>query len=188
MSWHTDQLKYALGLGGLVTFYGLISLIVFVGGQQFGLKLTEQIVIVAIVLLTLPFALVIGYFLTRSKKPKETDESAAAPSAPEMANGNGNNGQSAAPQKMNAPSGKYEELTANADTAISFLKTSNLSGAKGAEALYSLPFFVFAGAPRSGKTSLVLSSGLNFQALPNQRQSEQSVVRPTLSNRRRSGC
>ncbi|MGI8468509.1 MAG: type VI secretion system membrane subunit TssM, partial [Pyrinomonadaceae bacterium] len=33
--------------------------------------------------------------------------------------------------------------------------------------------------PKSGKTSLVLSSGLNFQNLPSQRQSEQKSIRPT---------
>ena len=182
MSWHSEQLKYALGLGGLVTFYGLITLVVFVAGSQFNLKLTEQIVIVAIVLLTLPFALVIGYFLTRKKKKKDAPE-LQQPQAPQVAGGADGNGQSAPqqPQKISAPSGKYEELTTNADTAIQFLKSSNLAGAKGAEAVYNLPFYVFAGTPRSGKTSLVLSSGLNFQALPNQRQSEQTQVRPTRS-------
>ena len=172
MSWQTDQLKYALGLGGLVSFYGLVSLIVFIGGRQFGLHLTYQIVIVAIILLTLPFALVIGYFATRKKKVKqEKVEQPAEATAAE-------NGQPQ-PAKTGAPNGKYADLTQNADTAIQFLKSSNIAGTKGAEAVYSLPFFVFAGGPKSGKTSLVLSSGLNFQALPNQRQSEQTQVRPT---------
>lgn len=170
MSWHTNQLKYVLGFGGLVSFYGLISLIVFIGGQQFGIRLTERVVIIAVVLITLPFALIIGYFLTRKKK-------AVAPEKPLDAQ-TPENGQPS-PAKINQSNGKYAELTQNADTAFQFLKTSNLAGTKGAEAIYSLPFFVFAGAPKSGKTSLVLSSGLNFQTLPNQRQSEQAQVRPT---------
>lgn len=183
MSWHTDQLKYALGLGGLVSFYGLISIIILVGGNRFGIELTYQIVVIAIVLLTLPFALIIGFVVARRAKKKEKAEEQAAQAAAanaQSASENGQNGQPA-PQKTGAPSGKYEELTSNADTAVNFLKTSNLSGTKGTDALYSLPFFVFAGAPRSGKTSLVLSSGLNFHTLPNQRQSEQSLVRPTRS-------
>lgn len=175
MSWHTDQLKYALGLGGLVSFYGLVSVIVFVAGQQFGINLTTTIVVVALVLLTLPIALVIGYLATRRKKKPEL--AAAAPEAAAAANGDAAAAQPAA--KLNQPSGKYEELTQSADTAVNYLKSSNLAGAKGAEAIYSLPFFVFAGEPRSGKTSLVLSSGLNFQTLPNQRQSEQNLIRPT---------
>ena len=174
MSWQTNQLKYAFGLGGLVSFYGLVSLIVFIGGRQFGLHLTYQIVIVAIILLTLPFALVIGYFATRKKKvEKEKVEQPAEAKAAD-------NGEPQ-PAKTGAPNGKYVDLTQNADTAIQFLKSSNISGTKGSEAVYSLPFFVFAGAPKSGKTSLVLSSGLNFQSLPNQRQSEQTQVRPTRS-------
>jgi type VI secretion system protein ImpL len=172
LSWHTDQLKYSLGIGGLVTFYGLVSLIVFVVGQRYGLQLSEQIVIVAIVLLTLPFALVIGYFATRKRKKADNAETVAPQQTVEDTDN-----QPAL--KTNAPSGKYEEINANANTAFNFLKTSNLAGTKGAEAVYSLPFFVFAGAPQSGKTSLVLSSGLNFQALPTQRQSEQTLIRPT---------
>ncbi|MEP6924895.1 MAG: type VI secretion system membrane subunit TssM [Pyrinomonadaceae bacterium] len=172
MSWQTAQLKNALGLGGLVSFYGLVSIIVFVGGRQFGLRLSYQIVIIAVILLTLPFALVIGYFATRTKKVEKAkaEEPIEAKAA--------DDGQPQ-PTKISSPNGKYAELNQNADTAIQFLKTSNLAGTKGSEAVYSLPFFVFAGAPKSGKTSLVLSSGLNFQTLPNQRQSEQTQVRPT---------
>jgi type VI secretion system protein ImpL len=37
------------------------------------------------------------------------------------------------------------------------------------------------GPPSSGKTSLVLTSGLAFNALPSQRRSDQNLLRPTVS-------
>jgi type VI secretion system protein ImpL len=61
---------------------------------------------------------------------------------------------------------------------VQFLKSSNL-GESGKDAVYSLPWYIVAGAPRSGKSSLVISSNLNFQALPSQRQSELRFIRPT---------
>ena len=171
MSWHTDQLKYSLGLGTLLTFYGLVSVIVFVAGDKFGLNLTYQVVVVALVLVTLPFALVIGFVATRTKKPVAEPNEAAADNADDADK----------PQKLTAPSGKFEELNESANIAVKFLQTSNLAGTTGKDAIYALPFFLFAGSPRSGKTSLVQSSGFDFQTLPNQRQSEQNLIRPTRS-------
>ena len=175
MSWHTDQLRYALGLGGLVTFYGLVTLIIFVAGSRFGVDLSYQIVIVALVLLTLPFALVISLVASRRKRKREL----AAQKEEESKKSIEENGAQPV-QKISSPSGRYEELNNSANTAFQFLQTSNLAGdAKGKDAIYALPFFVFAGTPRSGKSSLVLSSNFNFQTLPNQRQSEQNFLRPT---------
>src|SRR4028118_227653 len=175
MSWHTDQLRYALGLGGLVTFYGLVTLIIFVAGSRFGVDLSYQIVIVALVLLTLPFALVISFVASRRKRKREL----AAQKEEESKKSVEENGSQPV-QKITSPSGRYEELNNSANTAFQFLQTSNLAGdAKGKDAVYALPFFLFAGTPRSGKSSLVLSSNFNFQTLPNQRQSEQNFLRPT---------
>jgi len=36
-----------------------------------------------------------------------------------------------------------------------------------------------AGPPDSGKTSLLLSAGLDFHALPSQRRADENMVRPT---------
>ena len=175
MSWHTDQLRYALGLGGLVTFYGLVTLIIFVAGSRFGVDLSYQIVIVALVLLTLPFALVISLVASRRKRKREL----AAQKEEESKKSVEENGAPPV-QKISSPSGRYEELNTSANTTFQFLQTSNLAGdAKGKDAIYALPFFLFAGTPRSGKSSLVLSSNFNFQTLPNQRQSEQNFLRPT---------
>lgn len=169
-----DQLKYALGLGGLVTFYGLVSLIVYFVGDRFGVGYTERIVIIALILLTLPFVLVGGYLIARrSKKKAQAEEAAAAAGTDASAS------QSAAPSKLAAPTGNYDELTTGAEEAVQFMKSSNLGAGK--DAVYALPWYIVAGTPKSGKTSLVLGSGLNFQNLPSQRQSEQKFIRPTRS-------
>lgn len=164
MSWQIDQLKYTLGLSGLVSFYGIVGVGVWLLGDRFGAGNTEKIVIIAIVLLTLPFALIIGYFATRKRKKEEAQE-AETQASQEVSE--------AQPQKLSTPSGN-DDLTKSAEEAVQFLKSSNLDA-------YALPWYLVMGTPKSGKTSLVLGSGLNFQNLPSQRQSEQKIIRPTRS-------
>lgn len=155
--------------------YGAISVGVWLLGDRFGdSNMTYRIVIIAIVLLTLPFALVGMYLVSRrSKKEAKAQELAAQEAAAAGQAGT----EAAAPAKLSAPSGNYGELTISAEEAVQYLKGSNLNAGK--DATYALPWYIVAGAPKSGKTSLVLSSGLNFQNLPSQRQSEQKSVRPT---------
>ena len=173
-----NQLKYALGFGGMMSFYGIVSLVILVlppgtfGGRQY------QIVVIALILITLPFALIIMFVSSRRAKKKakkeleekEASAAAAAEAAPEAT----------APQKLAAPTGTYGDLTSGTEETVQFLKTSNL-GSGGKDAVYSLPWYLVAGSPRSGKSSLVMSSNLNFQTLPSQRQSEQKFIRPTGS-------
>ncbi|MGQ0540695.1 MAG: type VI secretion protein IcmF/TssM N-terminal domain-containing protein, partial [Blastocatellia bacterium] len=171
MSWQTSQLTYAFGLGGLMSFYGIVGLIVFMLPSS-TMGNTYKIVTIALILLTLPFILIIGFVSSRSKKKKaqKAADAAAAQTAPVE-------GQQ---QKISAPSGTYVDLTASTEEAVQFLKTSNL-GESGKDAVYSLPWYIVAGAPKAGKSSLVLSSNLNFQTLPSQRQSELKFIRPTSS-------
>ncbi len=172
-SWHGSQLKYALGLGGLFSFYGVVSVItLMLPGTFVGYK--YKILIIAIVLLTLPFALLIGFVASRraAKKKKKAEEAAAAESASQT------DSQPAPAQKTAAPAGTYDDITKGTEEAVQFLKSSNL-GEAGQDAIYSLPWFLVAGPPKSGKSSLLLSSNLNFHTLPGQRQSEQKMVRPT---------
>jgi type VI secretion system protein ImpL len=170
MSWHVDQLKYAFGLGGMMSFYGIVGLIVYMLPAS-SVGNSEKIVVIALVLLTLPFALLIAFLVARRGRKQaqaEAAESAASETAPQPQ------------QRLSAPSGSYPELTSGTEEAVQFLKTSNL-GEKGRDAVYSLPWYLVAGAPRSGKSSLVMSSNLNFQTLPSQRQSEQKFLRPTAN-------
>lgn len=167
-SWQVDQLKYAFGLGGLFSFYGIVSLIVWLIGDKYGYGTTERIVIILLVLLTLPIALVIGFVISRRGKKKEQAAQANAEiGAPTNE-----------PAKAATPSGSYDDLTKGAEETVQFLKTSNL-GDGGKDAVYSLPWYLVMGTPKSGKSSLVLSSNLDFQNLPSQRQSELKFLRPT---------
>lgn len=159
--------------------YGVIAVGVWLLGDRLGYSNAYRVVIIGVVLLTLPFALVGSYLVSRrAKKAKKAEEEAAAAAA-QVAGQAGTDGTAAAapPAKLTAPTGNYNELTTSAEEAVQFLKGSNLGNGK--DAVYTLPWYIIAGTPKSGKTSLVLSSGLNFQNLPSQRQSEQKYVRPT---------
>ncbi len=176
MNFQANQLKMAFGLGGLMSFYGIVGLIVYMLPPGAGGSNQYKIVIVALVLLTLPFALIIMFISSRrakkkAKKELEEKEAAAASETSPTAT---------APQKLAAPTGNYGDLTSGTEETVQFLKTSNL-GSSGRDAVYSLPWYIVAGSTRSGKSSLVMSSNLNFQTLPSQRQAEQKFIRPTGS-------
>ena len=174
-SWHIQQLKFAVGIGGFMSFYGIVGLVVWVLGEKMGFPTSQRVVVIALVLLTMPLALIVGYVATRRSKRKEEKLKAEAEAkvADQPAGGE-------QPAKVAAPTGNYDDITKSTDEVVQFLKTSNL-GEAGKDAVYSLPWYLVAGIPKSGKSSLVIGSNLNFQNLPSQRQSEQKFVRSTPS-------
>jgi len=180
-SWQVSQLKYAFGIGSLMSFYGIVGLIVYMlpAGTA---SVNQKIVIVALILLTLPFALLLGYVATRRSKKKEEKAAAAAgaPGQAAPAPGSSETASAAAPAKLTSPAGNYVDLTSGAEEVVQFLKTSNL-GESGKDAVYSLPWYIVAGSSTAGKSALVINSNLNFQSLPSQRASELRQVRPTRS-------
>ncbi|HEY2865932.1 MAG TPA: type VI secretion system membrane subunit TssM, partial [Pyrinomonadaceae bacterium] len=173
-SFYVSQLKYAVGLGGIMSFYGIVSIALWL--MPGSSSMTQRIVIIALVLLTLPFVLLIGFVVTR-KSNKKKEAAAAAKSAQAAPGGNG---ATAGPANLTARAGSYADLTSGAEEVIQFLKSSNL-GAVGKEAAYSLPWYLVAGTATSGKSALVISSNLHFQPLPSQRQADLVTVRPTRS-------
>ena len=72
-SWHAQQLKFAFGIGSLMTFYGVIGFLTFTVGPRLGLHLNTQIMVIVVLLLTLPFTLLIGYVAMRRSKKKEEE-------------------------------------------------------------------------------------------------------------------
>ena len=173
MSWHTDQLKYALGFGGVLSFYGIVCLLSYMVPYP-RIGYTERtIIFVAFLLITLPFVLLFGFLISRRSKKKAEREAAGNADASQQTDVT----TEAAP-KLSSPAGSYTDLTTGTEEAVQYLKSSNL-GSAGRDAVYGLPWYIVAGQPRSGKSSLVISSNLNFQTLPSQRQSEQRFVRPT---------
>ena len=176
-SWQISQLKFAFGIGSLMSFYGIVGFIVMMlpAGMMGN---NTKVVTIILILLTLPFTLLLTWFVSRRGK-KKAEKAAAAAEAAKAAEAGGENGTGAAAAAATAaPAGNYPAITQGTEEIVQFLKSSNL-GETGRDAVYSLPWYVVAGAPRSGKSSLVISSNLNFQALPSQRQSELRFVRPT---------
>ena len=169
-SWHGDQLKFATGIGAMMSFYGVVGMIVwFLPTEKYGYGETYKIVTIALVLITLPFALIIGFVISRRSKKKRLAEEAAAKEE------GGSNEPSDKPKTTTPVSN--DEITQGIEETVQFLKTSDLSAGK--DAVYALPWYIVAGTPKSGKSSLSLASNLNFQNLPSQRQSEQKFIRPT---------
>ena len=187
-SWQVSQLKYAFGIGGFMSFYGIVGLIVYMLPASTA-SYNQKIVIVAMVLLTMPFTLLMGWLVTRRSKKKEEKAAAVAAAAAEKAiqgqpaTGDtqaGNGAAAAEPAKLTTPAGNYNDINSGIEEVVQFLKGSNI-GAGSKEAVYSLPWYLVAGAPKTGKSSLVIGSDLNFQSLPSQRQSELRLIRPTRS-------
>lgn len=133
----------------------------------------RMIIVVAFILITLPFVLLFGFIMSRRKKKKAAKAAEAA-----AVDGDAAGPSSSGAANMPAPAGSYGNISTGAEEAVQFLKSSNL-GTGGRDAIYGLPWYLVAGAPSAGKSSLVISSNLNFQNLPSQRAAEQNFVRPT---------
>lgn len=157
-----------LGITALVSFYGISSLAIWFLGPSIGLGFSSQIIIIALLLITLPFVILFGYLIKRRRAKREAAEAEQPPPA---------QGQ---PAKAGAaPARVYDELFRGAEEAVQWLRSSRLGSKKSKEAVYGLPWFVIAGPSGSGKTCLTLSSGLDAHALPSQRRTELNIVRPT---------
>jgi type VI secretion system protein ImpL len=169
MSEQWSQLKSYLGLSALVSIYGIASLLVLYAGPSLGLGLSTQIVIIVLLLLTWPFAILISRLARRRRARKEAAESSAS------------TGSSAGSQRAGTSTPNHGDISINTEEAVQWLRNTRLGGRKTGDAVYTLPWFVVAGPPDSGKTSLLLSAGLDFHSLPSQRRSERNVVRPTSS-------
>jgi type VI secretion system protein ImpL len=170
MSQIGSKLKVVLGIGSVFSFYGIFAMAVALAPISLGFR-ERTAIILAFLIITLPFVLLFGFIMSRRKKKKAEKEAAASADAPGDAAANG-------PAATPAPAGSNGLLSAGAEEAVQYLKSSNL-GSGGKDAVYGLPWYIVAGSPSAGKSSLVISSNLNFQNLPSQRQAEQKFVRPT---------
>ena len=84
-SFRAPQLKYAVGLGGVMSFYGIAGLIVFMLPAGMA-SVNVKIIIIALILLTMPFTLLIGWLvMRRGKKKKAAAEAAKAAAQPTIA-------------------------------------------------------------------------------------------------------
>lgn len=164
-----EQIKFGLGITTVFSFYGMVSLVVWFMGEKLKYPVQSRVVVIVLTALTFPFVLIIGYIAIKRGKKKEEAKKA------EKEAGAGDKGD-APPAKLSTPAGN-DEISQAAEETVQFLKGSSLGGGK--DAVYELPWYLVIGTPKSGKSSLALASGLNFQTLPSQRQSEQKFIRPT---------
>ena len=65
-------------------------------------------------------------------------------------------------QNANLSQEEAQVVTARFQAAMALLKRTRFGDATGASALYQLPWYIFIGAPGSGKTTTLLNSGLRF--------------------------
>ncbi len=154
------SLKKLILYSALITLTGIAILLVLFLSEELGIL---QIILVAAILLCWP----LGILLAQLRKNRAAKANSGAISeAPKV-----NNALTASRQ--------YEELARSAEEASQFLRTNNLGNREVSDAIYGLPWYVIAGPPGSGKTSLALSAGLSFNALPSQRRADQNLVRAT---------
>jgi type VI secretion system protein ImpL len=159
------QVRSLLWITGIVSLYGIASFAIWYLGPLLGLNIYLEVILIALLLLTLPFAILINYLIRRRGRR------AAAVTADAS--------QASSVQGSTTPKRVYDELARGAEEAVQWLRSTRLGGAKSKEAVYGLPWFVVSGASASGKTSLLLGSGLDFHGLPSQRRAELKIVRPT---------
>src|SRR5215467_10069051 len=116
MSQQWSQLKSYLGLSALVSLYGIASLAVLYLGPSIGLGLTEQIVIIVLILLTWPFAILISHFARKRRDRREGAESERAGSSPAR----GGSG------RESGPVGNFEELMRSTEETVRWLRSTKL--------------------------------------------------------------
>lgn len=183
MSFHGYYLQYFLGIGTITSLYGIVCLFTYYVPLPFSWwDWRVKLIMIGLILLTWPIAILINH--VRVKRAAARDAAAATNGdAPAPTNGT-QAAPAAAPSGQTpttAPTGDYAELTRSTEEAVQWLRGTRLSGqAKtSGDAVYALPWFLVAGPPASGKTSMLLSSGLDFQTLPSQRRADQNLIRPT---------
>src|SRR5881396_652409 len=119
-SWQLSQLKFAFGIGSLMSFYGIVGFVVMMlppGMMGNNMK----VVTIIFILLTLPFTLLLTWFVSRRGKKKAEKDAAA-----EAAKAGAADGTAAAPGAVAAgtpaPAGQYLGLAESAEETVQFLK------------------------------------------------------------------
>jgi type VI secretion system protein ImpL len=173
---HLSQIKSLLGLTAVVSLYGIASLLTVLFGSALGFGLSMQVVLVVLLLLTWPLAVLILHLRNRRKARKAEREAVGQRAATSLSSSS--EGQNARPVSK-VPSRVYSDLARGIEEVVQWLRKTKLSTEKTGDPVYNLPWFLVAGPAGSGKTSLLLSSSLDFHSLPSQRRADGNLVRPT---------
>src|SRR5215475_1045022 len=159
----SQQLKKLILLSALVALTGIVILLILVASDDTG---PVQVILIALILLLWPIGILFNYYRRRRQASEQTDDDAAA-----------------APKKATSTraSRTYEELERGAYETTQWLEENLVGGGQGVSPIYQLPWFLIAGPPKTGKSSMLLSAGMTFNALPSQRRADQNLLRPTGS-------
>ena len=179
---HWDQLKSYSGLTAIVSLYGIASLLVVFLGPSLGYGMDTTIIIIVLLLLTWPIAIVVSS-VRRKRQLRREESQTSEESAPAKRAKVAQHTKGAALRKRPPiASTVYDELSRGAEEVVGWLRRSRVNAQRhlsDSDPIYGLPWFLVAGLPQSGKSSLLLSSGLDFYSLPSQRRTEQNLIRPT---------
>lgn len=156
---HKERIRWIVEIATIISLYGIGSLLAWTLGSRLGFSSSGQILLIVVVLLTFPLALIINSYLKRRHNPPTTLEQSSGASPIQTEN--------------------YPELLQHAEEAVQWLKSTKLASKSARDVVYQLPWFLCLGPSNSGKTSLILNSGLQLQALPSQKGLEQNLPRPT---------
>lgn len=154
---HIDRSKRIVEIITIIGLYGVGGVFAWYLGGSFGFDSTGQILLVALILCTFPIALIITYYL---KKRSEKNLTVAT---------------------SDQSKEDHPELVQRAEEVLQWLKSTKLASKSTHEIIYQLPWFLLLGQSASGKTSLVLNSGLQLQNLPSQKNLEQNALHHTNS-------
>lgn len=153
----SQQIKTLILIAALVMLTGLAILLVLLLGE--GEEITAgQIILIALILLLWPAGILFNLF----RKKRKVRAAARAES-----------------DAAATPAQNYDHLSRGAEEAVQWLRSSGT--ARNGDSAYVLPWFLLIGPPGSGKTSLLLSAGMTFNALPSQRRRDQNLLRPTAA-------
>lgn len=138
ISHRQQQLWYLVGLLALTTIMWFISGWIYWGEPAAPLGIAARLNIILIVLVVFSAIFLLRFYLQKQGAQKIIDP------------------------VQEKPSEEKSELRAKFADAIDVLKHAKFDSVKGAKNLYELPWYLMIGNPGSGKTSVILNSGLNF--------------------------
>src|SRR5215207_6270075 len=76
MSQISSKLKTVLGIGSVCSFYGIVSLLMFMAPIRLGF-MERTIIVLLFLIVTLPFVILLGWLNPRRKKKKAANEAEA---------------------------------------------------------------------------------------------------------------
>jgi type VI secretion system protein ImpL len=189
------DLKSALGLATIISIPPVGSLAVWTLGPEYHLDHQTKVLLTVLFVSLWPVAFVVNHYRKKRAERAESPDAAPAPAG---------DSPPPPPKVRRAPARRYEPLVEGLADVTNWLRAGSKSGAaaprpssrtgralrwlsefwrrdelKQQDPIYSRPWILVAGRPDSGKTSLLLSAGLEVQPLPSPKRADFSTLRHT---------